>query len=68
MKKKSIHQLYDKTYKKLFSFKRIVSDFTKAFVNEQFAKNLEFIELINNEYITKRYRKYFSDLVWKARY
>jgi predicted transposase/invertase (TIGR01784 family) len=63
-----IHRFYDKTYKKLFSYERIVSDFTKAFVKEPFARQLEFIELVNTEYISKRYRKYFSDLVWKARY
>jgi hypothetical protein len=39
MKKKDIHQIYDKTYKKLFSYEKIVSDFTKAFVKEPFAKH-----------------------------
>jgi hypothetical protein len=58
-----IHQIYDKTYKRIFSYERIVSDFIKAFINEPFAKHLEFLELINTEYISKRYGKFFSDLV-----
>jgi predicted transposase/invertase (TIGR01784 family) len=63
---KNIHQFYDKAYKKLFSHKRMVEDFLKGFVKEEFAKDIEVLELVNTDFITKSYKNFRSDLVFKA--
>jgi len=68
MKKENIHQFYDKTYTKLFSHKRIVSDFVKGFVTEDFAKDIEILEKLDTKFITKKYKKYESDVIYKAKF
>jgi hypothetical protein len=51
-----IYQLYDKTYKKLFSHKKIVQDFLKGFVKEPFVQKIDVIEQVFTEFTTRKYK------------
>jgi predicted transposase/invertase (TIGR01784 family) len=68
LSEKEIHQFYDKTYTKLFSHKRVTGDFIRGFIKEDFAGDIELVEKMETKFITKRYKKYESDLIWKARF
>ena len=63
-----IYQLYDKTYKKLFSHKRIVEDFLRGFVKEPFTQKMELIEPVFTEFTTRSYKSYYGDVIWKAKF
>ena len=65
--KGEIHQFYDKTYAKLFSHQQVVSDFIKGFIKDDFARDIEVLEQLETTFITKKYKKYESDVVYKAR-
>ena len=64
----NIHQFYDKTYNKLFSHKRIAEDFIRGFLKEDFAKKIELVEKLNTKFVTKTYKKFESDLIWRAKF
>ncbi|MBN1971595.1 MAG: Rpn family recombination-promoting nuclease/putative transposase [Candidatus Delongbacteria bacterium] len=64
----NIHQFYDKTYTKLFSHKRMAEDFIKGFLKEDFAKDIVLIEKLETKFITKKFNKYESDLIYKAKF
>jgi len=64
----NVHQFYDKTYTKLFSHKRMVEDFVKGFIHEDFAQDIEILEKLDTKFVTKKYHKYESDLIYKAKF
>ena len=62
---------YDIAYKDLFTHPKIIADLLKGFINqEQLPNDLDFSTLkpLPNEYISAKYQKRFSDIVWSVNY
>jgi len=66
----SIHQIYDKILKNFFSIKYIMELFIKNFLKEKWTKNLDLntLELLPNDFISKGLDNYYSDLIYKVNY
>lgn len=62
--------IYDKSYKQLFSNKTIFKQLIQSFVDEPWVKKVNFdsAELINKTYISNRYKKRESDLIYKLNF
>ena len=69
-KKESIHQIYDKILKNLFSIKYIMELFIKNFLKERWIKSLDLttLELLPNDFVSKDLDNYYSDLIYKVNY
>ncbi len=64
-----MHALHDSSYEKLFSNKEIFRQLLNSFVAEDWVKALDFsqCELIKSAFISKKYKKTFSDLLYKVK-
>jgi len=69
-KNDSIHQIYDKVLKNFFSIKYIMELFIKNFLKEKWTENLDLntLELLPNDFISKDLDNYYSDLIYKVNY
>lgn len=66
----SIHNLYDKGHKLLFSHPKMVKDLLLGFLKEEWVQNLDFdtLERVNSVYTTDSLRKRESDILWRLRF
>ncbi len=67
MAKLSLHHFYDKLYKKYFSHKGVAESFIKGFVSEELFNQIETIELLDKEFISKKYQTFTGDLIQKIK-
>lgn len=61
--------IHDRGYKKLFSNREIFRQLITTFVHEPWVKDLDFstCELVKDSFISKRYKKTFTDLLYKIK-
>ncbi len=67
MAKLQIHHYNDKIYKKYYSHKDVVESFIKGFVSKELFNQIETIELVDKEFISKKYQTFTGDLIQKIK-
>ncbi|QDQ28867.1 Rpn family recombination-promoting nuclease/putative transposase [Chitinimonas arctica] len=60
---------HDAAYKSMFSIPRAVEDLLREFIDEEWVEKLDFstLEQINGSFVTERWRRQMTDVVWKVR-
>ncbi|GEP67257.1 Rpn family recombination-promoting nuclease/putative transposase [Clostridium beijerinckii] len=66
--KKEMHHIHDKSYKDLFSNKKMLVTMIQSFVESPWGKDIteDNMELVNKSYILSDYEELESDIVYKA--
>lgn len=64
---RKISHFYDLGYKRIFSKPKVMIEFIKHFVDENIGNQISECELIDKDFITKRYKTFSSDLVYKVK-
>ncbi|HNV72380.1 MAG TPA: Rpn family recombination-promoting nuclease/putative transposase, partial [Candidatus Ozemobacteraceae bacterium] len=61
---------HDASYKKFFSFPRMVEDLLRGFVHEEWVKKLDYstLERVNGSYVADGFKQRHDDVVWRVRW